>query len=53
MADKRKETAATRAVKKNTGMLGAAARALGSRRDRLDEILGEGTTPDRRVKVGK
>lgn len=44
---------ATKAVKKNTGLLGGAARALGGRKNRIDEILSSGTTPDRRVKAGK
>ena len=44
---------AMKATKKNKGLLGSAARALGGRRDRIDQILSNATTPDKRVKAGK
>lgn len=49
MADNKAE----RAAKKNKGLLGGAARALGGRKDRIDQILSNATTPDKRVKAGK
>ena len=52
MADrKRKDSAARTAAKKNTGLLGTAARGLAGRRNRLDEILSNATTPDRLKRV--
>lgn len=44
---------AAKRVKENKGLLGSAARALGGRKNRIDEILSNATTPDRRVKPSK
>ena len=44
---------ATKAAKKNKGLLGGAARALSGRKNRLDQILSNATTPDVREPVGK